>query len=91
MIRFTSGESTTQFVISLAMDGYIVYRLGMKINEYINLAPNRASARRELAHALGKKEVTVRSWANGTRHPARSAWPKIFQATNGLVTVNDLI
>ena len=62
----------------------------MNINEYINSSPNKAEARRKLAVSVGKKEVTVRSWANGTRHPSRGVWPKIIYATNGLVTITDL-
>lgn len=63
----------------------------MNINEYINSSTNKAESRRILADALGIKEVTVRSWANGTRHPNRKIWASIVSATNGKVTFSDLI
>jgi DNA-binding transcriptional regulator YdaS (Cro superfamily) len=63
----------------------------MNINEYINSSPNKAEARRNLAEVLGMKEVTIRAWANGNRHPHRKMWYSIEKATNGKVKVTDLI
>lgn len=68
-----------------------MYLLGMNINEYINSSDNKAEARRILAANLGIKEVTVRSWANGNRHPNRRIWAAIVSATNGAVTITDLM
>ncbi len=62
----------------------------MDINEYINKSPNKAEARKALAHAIGRKEVTIRSWANGIRYPARKIWPEIVSASSGLITIHDL-
>jgi DNA-binding transcriptional regulator YdaS (Cro superfamily) len=80
----------TQIVFFLALYEYKMYPLRMNINEYINSFSDKASARIVLAEAVGVKEVTVRSWANGNRHPYRKVWPDIVKATNGAVTVSDL-
>ncbi|WP_140396770.1 helix-turn-helix domain-containing protein [Crenothrix polyspora] len=63
----------------------------MKIHEYINLHTKRAEARREMAKSLNVAESTVRSWANGTRHPKRTLWDVIEKETNGAVKAIDLI
>ena len=63
----------------------------MNIKEYINSSIDKAEARRNLAASLGIKEVTVRSWANGSRHPNRKIWAAIVSATNGYITINDLM
>lgn len=63
----------------------------MKIKEYINSSSNKAEARRLLAEALGMKEVTIRSWANGNRHPSSKIWREIEKATGGAVKAIDLI
>jgi DNA-binding transcriptional regulator YdaS (Cro superfamily) len=45
----------------------------------------------QLANKLGVSEITVKSWAYGCRHPRREKWRDIEAATDGLVTVLDLI
>ena len=63
----------------------------MKLNEYIASFDNRMEARKNLAEALGVSEITVRSWANGNRHPDRKKLAAIVKATGGSVTIHDLI
>jgi DNA-binding transcriptional regulator YdaS (Cro superfamily) len=63
----------------------------MNINDYINSSPNKAETRRYLAEVLGMKEVTIRAWANGNRHPHRKIWHSIEKATKGKVKAVDLI
>jgi len=44
-----------------------------------------------MAKSLNVAESTVRSWANGTRHPKRTLWDVIEKETNGAVKAIDLI
>lgn len=67
-----------------------MYLLAMKISEYINYSSNKAEARRDLAKSIGVSEVSVRSWANGSRHPSRKLWPSIVNASGGAITIFDL-
>lgn len=90
MIQKVSDCATTQIVFFLALLRYKVYLLLMNINEYINSFPDKVKARCDLAEAIGYEEVTVRSWANGNRHPGRKIWPAIEIATDGKVTTADL-
>lgn len=68
-----------------------MYLLVMNIKDFIDSSSNKTEARIQLAAALGIKEVTVRSWANGNRHPKRKIWKKIVEVTEGKITINDLV
>jgi len=63
----------------------------MTIYEYINSFENKGEAYKALANALGRSEVTVRSWANGNRYPGRKLWRDIEVATDRRVTATDLL
>jgi len=62
----------------------------MNIREFIESSSNKAAARQELADLIGVEEVTVRSWANGNRHPRRKLWNTIVSVTDGAITLHDL-
>lgn len=67
-----------------------MYPLIMNIKAFIDSSSNKTEARRNLAALLDVEEVTVRSWANGNRHPNRKIWKKIVEATEGAITIADL-
>lgn len=66
----------------------------MDLREYINLFPRsqRVAVRTEIAKFHGVTEVTVRSWANGSRrHPfIKEAIEITEKLTNGKVSRYDL-
>ncbi|MGZ8220015.1 MAG: hypothetical protein ACXWT0_00055 [Methylobacter sp.] len=63
----------------------------MNIEQYINSHKDKAAARRKLAVAVGRSEITIRSWANGNRFPGREIWSLIVRVTKGKITIKDLI
>lgn len=66
----------------------------MDLQEYLDSFPRseRAAVREAIASAHGVTEVTVRSWANGTRrHPCTKAAVEITEmVTAGVVTRYEL-
>lgn len=66
----------------------------MDLQEYINLFPRgqRVAVRTEIANSHGVSEVTIRSWANGSRrHPfVKEAIEMTERLTEGKVSRYDL-
>ena len=66
----------------------------LDLQEYLNLFPRnqRVAVRTEFAKSHGVSEVTVRSWANGSRrHPfKKEAIEMTERLTNGKVSRYDL-
>ncbi|NOY72405.1 MAG: helix-turn-helix domain-containing protein [Gammaproteobacteria bacterium] len=64
----------------------------MKLNKYINNFPRncRVVERERLGKILGRSEITIRSYSNGTRSVPAILCGLLSRATNGKVTKKDL-